>query len=138
MDVLVLKDDKILLVKRTNKILEGGKWGLVGGFVDRDENIKEAASREILEETGWTVSNVELLKINDYPNRPHEDRQNIAFVLYCEAEEKTGSGDWESDDQQWFELESIPVKEEIAFDHYQNIQDYLVFRKTKQKPAILS
>ena len=53
-DNLVLKDGKILLVKRTGKLLEGGKWGLAGGYVDRDETVKEAAKREILEETGYT------------------------------------------------------------------------------------
>jgi ADP-ribose pyrophosphatase YjhB (NUDIX family) len=38
-DTLVLKDNKILLIKRTGKLLEGGKWGLLGGYVERDENI---------------------------------------------------------------------------------------------------
>ena len=128
-DILILKDDTVLLVKRTNKILEGGKWSLVGGFVDRDENLKEAVEREIFEESGYRVSGITLLTVNDSPNRPHEDRQNISFVFFCEAEAKEGKSDWEVDDQQWFSFDALPAKEEVAFDHYQNIEKYREYRK---------
>ena len=92
-DTLVLKDGKLLLVKRTGKLLEGGKWALVGGFVDRDETLAQAAAREVMEETGWTVKDMTLLRINDSPSRPHEDRQNVAFVFFCTAVEKSGEAD---------------------------------------------
>jgi len=123
-DTIVIKDNKILLVKRTGKLLEGGKWGLVGGFVERDETLKQAAEREVFEETGWKVKDITLLTINDSPNRPKEDRQNIAFVYYCQATEKTGEADDESDDQQWFPLSEIPPIETIAFDHAEDIKLY--------------
>lgn len=123
-DTLVLQDDKILLVKRTGKLLEGGKWGLVGGFVDRDETLAQAAEREVFEETGWKVSNLTLLAINDKPNRPKEDRQNIAFVYICQATEQTGEPDWESDDIQWYPLNQLPSRENLAFDHADNIELY--------------
>jgi ADP-ribose pyrophosphatase YjhB (NUDIX family) len=123
-DTIVIKDNKVLLVKRTAKLLEGGKWGLVGGFVERDETLAEAAAREILEETGWEVKDLTLLAINDKPDRPKEDRQNIAFVYFCTATEKTGEADWESDDQQWFAWSELPEEEQIAFDHAHNIKLY--------------
>ncbi|MGH7202928.1 MAG: NUDIX hydrolase, partial [Candidatus Levyibacteriota bacterium] len=90
-DVLVLKDEKLLLVKRTKKLLEGGKWGLVGGFVERDENLQEAVAREIFEETGYKVKDITLLTIRHNADRPHEDRQNISFVFFCIALEKEGT-----------------------------------------------
>ncbi len=126
-DAIVLKDNKILLVKRAGKLLESGRWGLIGGFVERDETVREAVLREVFEETGWRVKDITLLKINDNPNRPHEDRQNIAFVYFCNATDKEGNADSESDEQKWFEIDKIPPKEEIAFDHYDNIQ---LFKKT--------
>jgi len=123
-DTLVLKDNKILLVKRADKLLEGGKWGLIGGFVDRDENLIQTVKREVFEETGYRVSDIKLLTINDNPDRPHEDRQNIAFVFFCNAGEKEGTADAESTSQEWFDLNNLPKEEAVAFDHYQDIQLY--------------
>jgi len=128
-DGLILKDNKILLVKRAEKLLEGGKWGLVGGYMERDENLKEAFAREIFEETGYRVDNITLLCINDDPKRPHEDRQNISFVFFCHAGKKEGESDWEVTDKKWFDLEDLPKKEEIAFDHYNDILLYIKYKQ---------
>ncbi len=128
-DTLVLQDNKILLVKRTAKLLEGGKWGVIGGFMERDETISQAAEREIHEETGWKVKDMTLLTIVDRPERPQEDRQNISFVYFCTATEKTGEPDWESDDQQWFPLDELPPAEQLAFDHGSHIKVYQKYLK---------
>lgn len=124
-DCLVIRGDEILLAKRTKKLLEAGKWSLVGGFIGHNETIEVGARREILEETGYTVKDLTLLRIIDNPNRPAEDRQNIAFVYCCQVDKKEGSADWESDDQKWFKLSNIPPKDQIAFDHWDNIKLYL-------------
>ena len=126
-DNLVLEGDRILLVKRAAKLLEGGKWGLVGGFVDRDETIRQAAAREIMEETGYEVADITLFRIIDTPDRPGEDRQNIAFVHLCVAGRQTGTPDWESTEIRWFPLSALPAEQEFAFDHYGNIRLYREF-----------
>ena len=128
-DTLVIKNGKILLVKRVDKLLEGNKWGLAGGFVERDETIKQAVEREVLEETGYKIANAQLLTIRDNPDRPHEDRQNVAFVYFCEAGDKVGQPDEESSVQEWFSFDNLPPEQEIAFDHYKNIQLYLRYKK---------
>lgn len=129
-DNLVLNEKReILLVRRTGKILEGGKWALPGGFVERGETIKEAVIREVLEETGYKVGEMILLTIRDNPDRPKEDRQNIAFVYFCKALEKTGEPDKESNAQKWFPFSDLPPKEEIAFDHYDDIMFYIKYKK---------
>lgn len=130
-DAVVVKDNKLLLTKRNKKLLEGGKWALVGGFVNRDETLKETVAREIFEETGYRVKDITLLAINDSPNRPHEDRQNISFVFFCTALRKEGTSDWEVDAQKWYDFTNLPPEEEIAFDHYKDIQIYLDY-KAKQ------
>ena len=71
---------KYSLVKRI-KPFQKGKWGLVGGFIDRNETIKQAAAREVFEETGWRIENLKLLRLKDWPDRLHEDRQNISCSL---------------------------------------------------------
>ena len=92
-DCLVLREGKILLAKRSDQLLEGNKWSLIGCFFERDESLIQAAEREIMEETGWKSKNIKLLRIKDSPNRPKEDRQNISFVYICDAVEKIGEKD---------------------------------------------
>ena len=130
-DNLVIKDNKILLVKRAERLLEGGKWSLPGGFVDRDETIKEAVAREIMEETGYEVEGITLLRVIDAPNRRNDDRQNITFVHFCTAREKVGEADDESEQQQWFLLAELPPAREIAFDHMDFINLYKTLIKQK-------
>lgn len=137
-DTLVLKNGKLLMVKRTAKLLEGGKWGLVGGFVDRGETLVEAAKREVFEETGWEVGNLTLLTVNDLPDRPKEDRQNVAFVYFCQALRQTGKPDWESDEQQWFALNELPAKASIAFDHADDIDLYKKYRRKNMARPIIT
>lgn len=133
-DALILKDNQILLEKRNSKLIEGGKWALAGGYVERDETLKEALKREVFEETGYKIKNIKLIRIIDNPNRPNEDRQNIAFVFRCQAVEKVGEHDWEVDDLQWFDLDKLPPKEDIAFDHYDDIQFY---KRNKNRSLVL-
>ena len=70
------------------KILESGKWGLIGGFLERDETLKQGLKREVLEESGWEINNLELLRINDNPKRPAEDRQNIDIIFIAKTVRK--------------------------------------------------
>lgn len=50
---LVIKDGKILLVRRAPELLNGNLWGMPGGFLNRDETAEQGVLRELKEETGW-------------------------------------------------------------------------------------
>lgn len=133
---LMIRDNQILLTRRAEKLLEGGKWSLPGGFIDRDETIEEAVRREVKEESGWEIKVISLISIIDNPKRPNDaDRQNIAFNYLCEATKKTGESDWEVTEQKWFDLGQLPPHEEIAFDHYHVIQTYL--KNPDARPEII-
>jgi len=51
---LVEKDGKYLLVQEKQPKVYG-LWNLPAGYVDKGEQIKDAAKREVLEETGFEV-----------------------------------------------------------------------------------
>ncbi|MBS1166869.1 MAG: hydrolase, 7,8-dihydro-8-oxoguanine triphosphatase [Proteobacteria bacterium] len=128
-DNIVLRGSEVLLVKRSQHLLEGGKWALVGGFVERDETLPQAAAREILEETGYQANDLTLLRVIDRPDRPGEDRQNISFVHFCAAGEKVGTADDESEEQCWFPLDDLPPPLEIAFDHFESLEIFTAYRR---------
>lgn len=133
-DNIVLNEkNQILLVKRSLHVLEGGKYALVGGYVDRNETIRHTVEREILEETGYQSKIDYLLRIKDNPDRPNDnERQNISFVFVAHALAKVGQPDNESTEQTWFDLDKLPPKEDFAFDHFSDIELYL---KTKDNPS---
>jgi len=132
-NVIVLNErNEILLEKRAENLINGGKYALPSGFVDRGETIKEAGIREVLEETGYEVDPFLLLRIADNPDRPQEDRQNIAFVYVAKAKErKEKTQSKEVSEINWFNPDRLPDKTQFAFDHYEDIQLYLKYLKKK-------
>lgn len=124
-DCIVIKDGKVVLGKRAARLVEGGKWCLLGGYMSRGETLPEAAAREVMEESGWEIENLRLLRIKDFPNRPNDKvRQNVTFVYIADATTQTGEGDWENDEVRWFALDSLPAEESFAFDHFKDIALY--------------
>ncbi|MBI4064916.1 NUDIX hydrolase [Candidatus Gottesmanbacteria bacterium] len=110
-------------------ILESGKWALPGGFVGRDETVSQAVLRELREETGWQGEAVSLLRINSNPNRPHEDRQNIAFDFLVKPLRQIGDKDHESSKVEWISIENLISFDQFAFDHGESIKLYLKYRE---------
>ena len=129
-DAIVLNEsqDQILLVKRGPDGLAPGKYALPGGFLDRDEDTRQAVIREVKEETGYEAQVIELFRIVDSPRRQGEDRQNVAFVYIVSAGSKTGESDHEIASTHWFDLEKLPPKEDWAFDHLEQVKLYLKHR----------
>lgn len=126
---IVEKSGKILLGKRTGDILESGKWGLPGGFLDRNETAAQAVLRELLEETGWEGEVGSLFRINTSPHRPKEDRQNVAFDFLVRPIRKTGDQDAESLKVEWIPIEKLISFDQFAFDHGESIKLYLQYRE---------
>lgn len=59
-DVVVRNsNNQILVLRRANYLKNfGGKWGVVGGSIEKDEASEEAAYRELYEETGIEKSQI--------------------------------------------------------------------------------
>lgn len=132
-NAIVVKNNQILLGKRGTfngkPILESGKWGLLGGFFDRDENLVQAVKREVMEESGWEIDNLKLLRINDNPNRPKEDRQNVDFIFIAKAIKQLKTSDQEVKELKWFSFDNLPPKDSMAFDHGDALEIYLKYLK---------
>jgi len=143
-DGIIMRDNQVLLSKRGTyngkPINESGKWSLIGGYVDRDETIKEAFCREAFEEAGCKLDNIRLLRIKDNPDRPKEDRQNISFVLVADFISMEINETEEVLELKWFDLNSLPALTEIAFDHGDDLyqfRDYLIGKSSTKEASRL-
>jgi 8-oxo-dGTP diphosphatase len=128
---IVEMDGKILLVKRAGDLLESGKWSIPSGYLDRNETIGEGMLRELKEETGWEGEIISLFRVNSNPDRPMEDRQNVAFDFLIKPLKKTGVPDGENSKIEWIPIDKLLPLDEFAFDHGQSIGYYLKYRKEK-------
>ena len=77
--VMITQRGKLLLVRRTMNP-ERGKWSIPAGFVDRGEDPREVAAREVFEETNLRVAVEELLDV--YFNPPTGEGGASIFILY--------------------------------------------------------
>jgi 8-oxo-dGTP diphosphatase len=134
---IVERDNALLLVRRAPHLSEGGKWGLPGGFLDRDERVADGVLHELLEETGWTGEVRRLLRVNSRPDRPREDRQNVAFEFVIAPLAQVGEPDGESSAIEWVALNRLPPLESLAFDHGDTIRIYLATRDRGDAPPIV-
>ena len=134
---VVEKDGALLLVRRAPHPLAGGKLGLPGGFLDRDESLREGVLRELREETGWDGQVLALLRINSRPDRPHEDRQNVAFDFVVAPLRRIAEPDAESISVEWVPIEALPAADSLAFDHGETLRLYLDSRgKSNLAPIV--
>jgi len=124
--------DAVIAQKETNKILlirrgkdpYSGKWALPGGFVEEDELLAEACKRELKEETGLLVNNLEQLKVYDKLDRDPRGRTiSIAFYGFTNEENSKVKGGDDAAFAEWFPIDALPP---LAFDHNMIIKDFLL------------
>jgi 8-oxo-dGTP diphosphatase len=104
---------KLLLIQRGFEP-EKGKWSLMGGFVQPDEDFEQAGARILKQLTGLKNVYIEQLYAFGEPNRDPEERTiSIAYFALIDIHkyEKQISDDFHAE---WFPLKKTP---KLIFDH---------------------
>jgi len=112
----------VLLIKRGHPPFENC-YALPGGFLDMDETLEESAIRELLEETGLVVEQLQEVKSFSSLGRDPRGR-TITVVFYTILKGKqpeTAAGD-DASEAKWFAVDNLP---DLAFDH-QEIMKYAI------------
>ncbi len=105
--VAVIKDGRLLVVRRVKDDFLGGMYELPGGGVDKGERIVDGAIRELSEETGLKVTKFkELFEGFDYQKRNKAWVRQYNFVAeYPGGEVKLDPA--EHDDYKWVSKSEI-------------------------------
>ena len=98
MDGVLIKDQKILLLKRSVEPFRGC-WHLVGGHVQENETLKEALKREFKEETNLDV---EVDEIIDGRIEKTSDRIKIIVAFKVTSAQGEIQLNSESEEYGWF------------------------------------
>lgn len=117
-------DLKVLLIRRDIQPYKGG-WALPGGFVHIQEDLEQAAKRELEEETG--VKDVYLEQLYTFGNPKRDSRGRVITIAYFALIKSEGQKiDPKTDvsEANWFSAYKPP---KLAFDH-SKILDYALRR----------
>ena len=115
-DVVLFSRDRkrVLLIKRDREPFKG-RWALPGGFIGIKEELKDAAARELEEETG--VTGVELKQVHAFDTLGRDPRGRVITVAYSgvadpgSVEVRAAS---DAREARWFDIDNLPS---LTFDH---------------------
>lgn len=106
-------DVKVLLIERKNEPFKGD-WAFPGGFVNIDETAEDAAKRELKEETGLEIEEVQQVGAFSEVDRDPRERV-VSIAYYIEIPEVIAvKGCDDAGKAAWFSLKALPS---LAFDH---------------------
>lgn len=134
--IMILRDNKVLLGKRhsdpkkADSELHGeDTWTMPGGKLHFQEELEDAAFREVLEETG-IETNKEKLKIISVTNDRIKDAHFVTIGFLCQdfkGETKVMEPD-EIIEWKWFDLDNLPSS--IFFPSEKILKKFLATKDT--------
>jgi ADP-ribose pyrophosphatase YjhB (NUDIX family) len=108
---IIIKDDRVVLVKRAHPPIQG-QWSIPGGVLEVGELVRQAAIREAREETGLIVEPGELLGVYDRILRNDEQRVQYHYVLVdflCRPVGGELRADSDAAEVRWFARDELPA-----------------------------
>lgn len=123
--VLTIRGDAlcVLLVRRAAPPFPG-RWALPGGFVQPDEDLADAAVRELSEETGLTQTAGHLEQLQSYGDPRRDPRGRIVTVAYLALVPDLPAPQAGTDaaDAAWHNVSTVGA-DQLAFDHDRILAD---------------
>jgi 8-oxo-dGTP diphosphatase len=116
-DVVIISTEakpRVLLIRRRDDPF-ARMWALPGGFVNESEKLDDAARRELFEEAGVRVNDIEQLHTFGDPGRdPRGHTISIAYWIRVDAGLLLPRAGDDAQEVMWFSLTKLPP---LAFDH---------------------
>ena len=109
----------LMLIQRERPPFQGA-WALPGGFVEIDEDLPDAAYRELKEETGINDIELDQLRAFGKPGRDPRGRTiSIVYYGFVDPEKTTATAGSDARNVDWFDINDLPP---LAFDHAKIIE----------------
>ena len=115
--LFLIKDERVLLMRRAGTGYKDGEWGLPAGHFDGDEAGTMAMVREAREEIGIKIDPAKLKLVHlmhrnglDGGDGKENERIDLFFTLQEWTGEPTNCEPHKCDALQWFPLDALPAK----------------------------
>lgn len=123
--VLTVRDDELCaLVVRRGEAPFRGSWALPGGFVREDEDVAQAAARELAEETGLAPGVVHVEQLATYGAPGRDPRMRVVSVahLALAPDLPTPTAGSDATEAEWRPASAL-LAAGLAFDHAAILRD---------------
>ena len=112
---IIYKDEKILLGMK-KRGLGMGRWNGFGGHIEEGESIEEAAKREVFEEAGLTVKNLEKMGVIDFEFQ--DGSKSLEVHIFRSKDFEGQIIESEEMKPEWFDADNLPLKDMWPADTY--------------------
>ncbi|MBI2579378.1 MAG: NUDIX domain-containing protein [Candidatus Aenigmarchaeota archaeon] len=106
--LVLMRDDKILLIRRFNTGYEDGKYSVVAGHLDGNETFTEAMIREAEEEAGIAIKSEDLEVVHVMHRKSADERIDLFFMADRWGGEPKNMEPGKCDDMRWFGADDLP------------------------------
>lgn len=128
-DIIIEKDDKIVLIKRGSDPFKG-MLAIPGGYMELGETIENAAKREAKEETSLDIELIDILGVYSDPKRDPR-KHSVATVFIGRSIGGDLKADSDAKEAFWIDINEIELHK-LAFDHKKILTDYLKWKIEKE------
>ena len=112
--IVINHANEILLLDHVLRPASG--WGIPGGFIDENESPVEAIKRELREEIGLEIENIEIFRIRT-------SSRHVEILFSARSAEKGKVQSFEIKELGWFDYENMP--QSLSPIHKQIIKEVL-------------
>lgn len=106
--LLLLRDKKILLLRRYNTGYEDGKYSVPAGHLDEEETLRMCHVREAKEEIGITISEENIKLVHVMHRKEKDIRIDFFFTAISIKGEPVNCESDKCDELKWFPINNLP------------------------------
>lgn len=106
--VVILRDRKILLMRRYNTGFEDGKYALPSGHLEPHETIRTCAIREAKEEIGISIQPKDIELVHIMHRKNEDERIDYFFAVHRWEGDIHNMETDKCDDIDWFPIDALP------------------------------